>query len=133
MNVPNAGSSSGLALLTDLYQLTMAYAYWKSGTSDKEAVFHLSFRTPPFQSGFTIACGLEAAIQFVRDFHFEDSDLDYLATVNGQDGKPLFDQAFLAYLKDFRFRCDIDAIPEGTVVFPHEPLVRVQGAILHGQ
>ncbi len=133
MNLTNAGAGNGLALLTDLYQLTMACAYWKSGTGDKEAVFHLSFRTPPFQSGFTIACGLEAVIEFVRDFHFEQSDLDYLATLKGRDGKPLFDQGFLACLKDFRFRCDIDAIPEGTAVFPHEPLVRVQGPILHGQ
>src|SRR5215831_5979268 len=99
MNVPNAGSSSGLALLTDLYQLTMAYAYWKSGTSEKEAVFHLSFRTPPFQSGFTIACGLEAAIQFIKDFQFEETDLDYLATIKGRDQKQLFDAGFLDYLK----------------------------------
>ena len=63
----------GSALQTDLYELTMACAYWKSGTADKEAVFHLFFRTPPFQSGFTIACGLAPAIDYLRDLRFEDS------------------------------------------------------------
>jgi len=75
-----------LALLTDLYQLTMAYGYWKSGTADREAVFHLHFRKPPFGSGFTVACGLEAAIDFVEGFRFSDDDLQYLATLEGNDG-----------------------------------------------
>jgi len=74
---------SGLALLTDLYQLTMACAYWKSGKADQEAAFHLSFRTPPFQSGFTVACGLAQVIEFLQKFRFEKSDLDYLATIRG--------------------------------------------------
>src|SRR5438046_4947003 len=111
------------ALLTDLYELTMACAYWKSGTADKESVFHLFFRTPPFQGGFTIACGLADVISFLSNFHFEDSDIAYLATIPGQDKKPLFDQGFLDYLRDLRINCDLDAIPEGTVVFPHEPLL----------
>ena len=121
------------ALLTDLYQLTMAAAYRKSGTADKEAVFHLFFRTPPFKGGFTVACGVAQAIDYIRNFRFEKSDLEYLATLTGEDKKPLFDSEFLAYLKGFRFECDIDAVPEGTVVFPQEPLLRVQGPILHGQ
>jgi len=121
------------ALLTDLYQLSMACAYWKSGTADKEAVFYLAFRTPPFQGGFTIACGLADVIDYLESFRFENSDLDYLATILGQDKKPLFDEAFLNYLRDLRFKCDLDAIPEGTVVFPHEPLLRVQGLILQAQ
>src|SRR5437867_7398303 len=100
------------ALLTDLYQLTMACAYWKSGTADKEAAFHLSFRQAPFHSGFTIACGLSAAIEFVRDFHFGESDLDYLATVTGRDKQPLFGKDFLSYLGKLRFSCDLDAVPE---------------------
>src|SRR5438128_1810404 len=124
---------NGLALLTDLYQLTMACAYWKSGKADQEAAFHLSFRTPPFQSGFTIACGLAQVIEFLQEFQFEKSDLDYLATIRGHDGKPMFDQSFLSYLEGLRFACDLDAVPEGTVVFPHEPLLRVQGSILQAQ
>ena len=122
-----------LGLLTDLYQLTMACAYWKSGTADKEAAFHLSFRQAPFHSGFTIACGLSAAIEFVREFHFGKSDLDYLATVTGRDKQPLFGKDFLSYLGKLRFSCDLDAVPEGTVVFPQEPLLRVQGSILQAQ
>lgn len=121
------------ALLTDLYELTMACAYWKSGTTDKEAVFHLLFRTPPFQSGFTIACGLAAAIEYLKEYHFDGSDLAYLGTIPGPDKRPLFEQKFLDYLGKLRFECDVDAVPEGTVVFPHEPLMRIQGPILQAQ
>jgi nicotinate phosphoribosyltransferase len=121
------------ALLTDLYQLTMACAYWKSGTANKEAVFHLSFRQAPFKGGFTVACGLEAAMEYLRDFRFEPADLAYLEQVPGRDGKPLFGADFLAFLAQLRFECDVDAVPEGTVVFPHEPLLRVQGPILQAQ
>src|SRR5215472_15932409 len=126
-------SESSLALLTDLYQLTMACAYWKSGTAEKEAAFHLSFRAAPFQGGFTVACGLAQVIDFIRNFHFEPSDLTYLATIVGRDRQPLFDRQFLEHLGKLRFTCDVDAVPEGTVVFPHEPLLRVQGPILQGQ
>jgi nicotinate phosphoribosyltransferase len=122
-----------LALLTDLYQLTMAYGYWKSGTWNKEAVFHLHFRRPPFGSGFTVACGLEAAIDFIECFRFGDEDLAYIATLEGNDGGPLFEPAFLDVLRGMEFACDVDAIPEGTVVFPHEPLIRVRGPILQAQ
>src|SRR5215467_13814621 len=90
------------ALLTDLYELTMAYAYWRSGTADKEAVFHLSFRRHPFQGGFTIACGLASVIEYLQAFHFTDSDLEYLASIPGQDGKPLLSREFLRYLKGLR-------------------------------
>jgi len=125
--------NTSLSLLTDLYQLTMACAYWNSGTADKMAAFHLSFRKPPFDSGFTIACGLSAAIEFLRDYRFEPSDLAYLATIAGRDNQPLFDDSFLNYLGKLRFTCDVDAMPEGTVVLPHEPLLRVQGPILQAQ
>jgi len=121
------------ALLTDLYQLTMACAYWKSGTADKEAAFHLSFRTAPFQSGYTVACCLGPALEFIQNLRFTKSDLDFLAAIPGADKKPLFGSDFLDYLGSLKFSCDIDAIPEGTVVFPHEPLLRVQGPILQAQ
>jgi nicotinate phosphoribosyltransferase len=126
-------SGLGLGLLTDLYQLTMAYGYWKSGTAEREAAFHLFFRKHPFHGGFTLACGLADAIEYLRQFRFADGDLDYLAGLKGRDGKPLFESAFLDYLRGVRFRCDVDAVPEGTVVFPHEPLLRVQGPILQAQ
>jgi len=121
------------ALLTDLYQLTMAYAYWKSGKAEQEAVFHLLFRTQPFQGGFTVASGLADSIEYLRGFKFEESDLDYLGELTGNDGKRLFAPAFLKYLGHLKLRLDVDAIPEGTVVFPQEPLIRVRGAILQAQ
>lgn len=122
-----------LGLLTDLYQLTMAYGYWQSGTADKEAVFHLHFRKPPFGSGFSLACGLGPAIEFIECFHFADDDLAYLEGLRGNDGGPLFAAEFLDYLRRLELTCDVDAVPEGTAVFPHEPLVRVRGPILQGQ
>ena len=122
-----------VALLTDLYQLTMASGYWKSGTANKEAIFYLAFRNPPFRGGFTLACGLAAAIDYLRDLKFEGSDLAYLETLNGADDRPLFERAFLDHLAKFKFECDVDAVPEGTAVFPQEPLMRVQGPILQAQ
>lgn len=122
-----------LALLTDLYQLTMAYGYWKAGEQDTEAVFHLFFRKQPFAGGFTVACGLHTAAELLRRFRFEESDLAYLATLEGNDGEPLFERAFLEYLGRMRLTVDIDAVPEGTIVFPHEPLVRVKGPLIQCQ
>jgi len=78
-------------------------------------------------------CGLADVIDYLKHFRFDDSDLAYLSTITGQDKKPLFEEAFLHYLREFRFACDLDAISEGTVVFPHEPLLRVQGPILQAQ
>src|ERR1051325_8576067 len=89
-----------LALLTDLYQLTMAYGYWKLGMADREAVFHVSFRKAPFNSGFTVACGLATVIDYVRTFAFSADDLEYLGSLKGQDDKPLFERGFLDHLRD---------------------------------
>ncbi len=122
-----------LALLTDLYQLTMAYGYWKLGTAEKEAVFHLSFRKNPFQGGFSIACGLNYAIEYLKNLSFTADDVAYLATLRGNDGKPLFEPGFYEYLRTMKFTCDVDAIPEGTAVFPNEPLIRIRGPILQCQ
>lgn len=123
----------GTALLTDLYQLTMAYGYWKTGRAEHEAVFHLFFRKPPFGGGYTVACGLEPVIEWLQNFRFAPDDLSYLATLTGNDGKALFERAFLDYLGRLRLSLDVDAIPEGTAVFPHQPLIRVRGPILQGQ
>ena len=122
-----------LALLTDLYQLTMAYGYWKLGKSDQEAVFHLYFRNNPFKGGFSVACGLEAAVDYVKQLRFDPDDLEYLASLTGNDGNPLFEKGFLDALGNMYWSVDVDAIPEGTVVFPGEPLVRVRGPILQCQ
>lgn len=120
-------------LLTDLYQLTMAYGYWKTGMHDREAVFHLIFRKHPFRSRYAVACGLATAIDFLKNLQFSADDLAYLHSLRAPNGTPLFSGEFLNYLREMRFSCDIDAIPEGTLVFPHEPLVRIKGPLLQGQ
>ncbi|PTX96098.1 nicotinate phosphoribosyltransferase [Spartobacteria bacterium LR76] len=120
-------------LLTDLYQLTMAYGYWKNRVHEREAVFHLFFRKNPFQSGYSVACGLADAIEYIQQFRVDEEELAYLGTLRGNDGQALFEKGFLDYLRDLKFTCDIDAVPEGTVIFPHEPLIRVRGPILQGQ
>jgi nicotinate phosphoribosyltransferase len=122
-----------LTLLTDLYQLTMAQSYWASGTADKEAVFHLFFRKNPFGGGFAVACGLARALDCVSAFRFTADDIAYLASLVGNDGRPLFEAAFLQELASLELGCDVDAVPEGTAVFPYEPLVRVRGPILQAQ
>ncbi|MGV8082780.1 MAG: nicotinate phosphoribosyltransferase [Coriobacteriia bacterium] len=118
---------------TDLYQVTMAYAYWKSGVLDREACFHASFRSHPFGGGFTIACGLEQAIEYVRDLRFTADDAETLSRLTGNDGAPLFSAEFLGWLQQMRFTGDIHAVPEGTVVFPNEPVMRVTGPIAECQ
>jgi len=122
-----------LALLTDLYQLTMAAGYWKAGVSEREAVFHLTFRRPPFGGGYAIAAGIGTALDYLRRFSFTPEDLAYLATLKDREGKPLFEAAFLAYLGEMRFSCTVDAVPEGGLVFAHEPILRVRGPILQAQ
>lgn len=122
-----------LALLTDLYQLTMAYGYWQTGKLNQEAVFTLFFRKPPFHGGYSIMAGLATVLDYLEGLCFTETDLSFLATLTGVDNKPLFNSNFLDYLGKLRFDCDLDAIPEGTVVFPHEPLLRVQGSLLQGQ
>lgn len=122
-----------LSLLTDLYELTMAYGYWKLGRDQVDAAFHLSFRNHPFHGGYTLACGLEDVAHFLSNLRFLPDDLKYLSSLTGNDEKALFDPAFIEYLAALRFSCDVDAVPEGTVVFPHEPLLRVRGPILQGQ
>lgn len=125
--------SDSKALLTDLYQLTMAYGYWKTGRAEQSAVFHLFFRNNPFQGGYVVAAGLETVVEFLRCCQFSSDDLEYLATVSGGDGRPIFDGGFLTYLRELTLSLDIDAIPEGTIVFPNEPLLRVRGPILQCQ
>ena len=111
----------------------MACGYFKAGVADHEAVFHVTFRENPFAGQFTVACGLATAITFLRAFHFTDTEIDYLGAQSGNDQKPLFDSRFLDYLRGLRLTCDIDAIPEGTLVFPNEPLIRVVGPIIQCQ
>jgi len=121
------------ALLTDLYELTMALGYWREGRTEQEAAFHLYFRTAPFRGGYTIACGIEPALAYLEGLRFTDEDLGYLATLCGADDLPLFPREFLDALGSVRLTLDLDMVPEGTVVFPNEPLVRVRGPLLQAQ
>nr|MBI1229677.1 nicotinate phosphoribosyltransferase [Cytophagales bacterium] len=122
-----------LTLLTDFYQFTMAYGYWKSGKAEQEVVFSLFFRKHPFQSGFTVAAGLDYVIDYCRNFSFQEKDLDYLAEMKNSNGGLTFDPAFIDYLRQMQFSCDIDAVEEGEVVFPNMPLVRVKGPLIQCQ
>ncbi len=125
--------TQSFSLLTDLYQMTMAYGYWKANIHEKESVFHLFFRKNPFNGGFVIACGLETVVNFLNEFKFDSTDAEYLATLKGNDNKPIFEKEFLNYLTEMKFSCDVDAIAEGTVVFPHEPLLRIKGPLIQCQ
>jgi len=122
-----------LALLTDFYQLTMAYAYWKSGKAEQEAVFNLFFRKHPFEGGFTLAAGLEYVVDFCKGFRFSKEDLDFLAKMKTKDGSEVFESGFIAYLEKMKFSCDVDAVEEGTVVFPNTPLIRIKGPLIQCQ
>lgn len=116
-----------LALLTDFYQLTMMGGYWKTGRKDLTACFNYSFRDLPPHNGFAVAAGLEQLLDLVEGLRFTEQDLGYLS------GLGAFDEAFIDYLRDFRQRCTIEAVPEGTVVFPHEPVVQVEGPLIEAQ
>ncbi|MGN0261528.1 MAG: nicotinate phosphoribosyltransferase [Eggerthellaceae bacterium] len=121
------------ALLTDLYQLTMAQGYWKTGLSEDQACFHMYFRENPFSGGYSIACGLAQLAELVDSFCFSAEDCEYLAGLKAPGGGALFEPEFLEWLAELRLSVDIDAVHEGTVVFPNEPLVRVTGPIMQCQ
>ena len=116
-----------LTMLTDLYQLTMMYGYFKSGKHKKEAVFDMFFRRPVGDSAYGVMAGVEQLIDLINNLHFSQEDIAYLRTLN------LFDDEFLAYLAEFRFTGEIYAVPEGTIVFPGEPLVRVKAEVAQAQ
>jgi nicotinate phosphoribosyltransferase len=120
-------------LLTDLYQLTMAYGYWRLNMHEQEAAFHLLFRKNPFQGNYALHCGLACVVDFLKNWRFHEDDIAYLATLKNIRDEALFPADFLAYLQQLRFSCDLDAVPEGTVVFPHAPLLRIQGPLLQCQ
>ncbi len=122
-----------LSLLTDLYQLTMAQAGFKLGLAEREAVFSLHFRKHPFAGGYTVAAGLSEALEWLSLFAPDQDDLTYLAGLPSAGGGRLFSPPFLDWLSAQRLSLDIDAVPEGRVVFPHEPVVRVRGPLWQGQ
>ena len=121
------------ALATDLYQLTMAQGYFSTGLSERQSIFHMFYRTPPFGGRYVVAAGLQSFADWLEQHSFNPDDIDYLSSLTGRDGSPLFSQDFLDYLSAWRFRGSIEAIPEGTIIFPHEPMVRVRAPLLDGQ
>ena len=121
------------ALLTDFYQLTMAYGYWRLGMAEREAVFHLFFRRHPFQGNYAINCGLEAVIDYLRHWHFTAEELGWLEKLLDPQGQTLFSSDFLEYLSRVRFTGDVDAMPEGQIIFANEPMLRVTGPLLQCQ
>ncbi len=122
-----------LALLTDLYQVTMASGYHRVGMAEHEAVFHLFYRRPPFRGGYAIAAGLDLVIDLLERFCFSAEDLEYLGSLVGNDGQPLFAADFLDHLGQMRFTCDVDGVAEGSAVFAHEPLLRLRGPLIQCQ
>ena len=116
-----------LTLLTDLYELTMMQGYFKHKDQNETVIFDAFYRTNPGEGGYAIAAGLEQVIQYIKDLHFSDEDIEYLA------GLGIFEQDFLDYLRGFQFTGDIYAIPEGSVIFPREPLVKVIAPIMQAQ
>lgn len=121
------------ALLTDLYQLTMAQGYLDRGKAHTQACFHMTFRDYPFKGGYAIAGGMSHLADLVDGFRFSDDDLAYLASVPAPGGGALFKPTFIDYLRGFKLSVDIDAVREGTAVFPNEPIVRVTGPIMECQ
>jgi nicotinate phosphoribosyltransferase len=111
----------------------MAYGYFQLNMHKRQAVFHLLFRKNPFKNNYALCCGLESIKNFLQQWHFKEEDIAYLATLTNPNGKPLFSANFLDYLGSLKFTCDIDAIPEGNMVFAHLPLLRIQGPILECQ
>ncbi|CAM2887298.1 nicotinate phosphoribosyltransferase [Paenibacillus sediminis] len=120
--------SSTLALHTDKYQINMMYAHWINGSHERKAVFETYFRKLPFGNGYAVFAGLERIVEYVRGLRFTEADIAYLAKQE-EDYAP----AFLELLKQFKFRGTIHAMPEGSLVFPNEPLIRVEGTIFETQ
>lgn len=121
------------ALLTDLYQLTMAQGYWACGKMEEQGCFHIFFREPPFNGGFAIASGMDHIAEVIENFTITDENIEYLASLDAPAGGKLFKPEFLKYLKNLELTVDVDAVREGTVVFPNDPIVRVIGPILQCQ
>ena len=126
MEMENPMSNPNITLMTDLYELTMMQGYYKNPT-DKIVVFDAFYRVNPCDGGYAICAGLEQVIDYIRDLHFDPDDIDYLRSLH------LFEDDFLEYLRGFHFTGDIYAIPEGTVVFPREPLVKVIAPLMEAQ
>ena len=116
-----------LTMLTDFYELTMANGYFETGMADDIAYFDMFFRKIPDGGGFAVMAGVEQMIDYLDNLKFTDKDIDFLRS------KGMFCEEFLEYLRNFKFSCDVWAVPEGTPIFPQEPIVTVKGPIIQAQ
>ena len=120
-------SKLNLTMLTDFYELTMADGYFETGMAEDIAYFDMFFRKVPDGGGFAIMAGLEQTIDYLKNLKFTEEDIEYLRSKN------MFCEEFLEYLRNFEFKCDVWAVPEGTPIFPHEPIVTVRGPVMQAQ
>lgn len=116
-----------LTMLTDFYEITMANGYFKTGMADNIAYFDMFFRRVPDGGGYAIMAGVEQMMDYLKNLKFTDDDIEFLR------GKGIFCEEFLNYLRNFKFECDVWAVPEGTPIFPHEPIVTVRGPVIQAQ
>lgn len=127
MNKTNWKTTENLSMLADFYEFTMANGYLENGMAEKIAYFDMFFRSVPDGGGFAIMAGLEQLIDYLNNLHFTSEDIEYFKS------KDMFSDKFLDYLRNFKFECDVWAIPEGTPIFPQEPLVIVRGPVIQAQ
>lgn len=116
-----------LNMLADFYEFTMSNGYFDSGKANEIAYFDMFFRRIPDDGGFAIAAGLEQVVEYLRDLHFDQEEIEFLRSKN------IFSEGFLNYLADFKFTCDVYAVPEGTPIFPGEPIITVRGPMIQAQ
>lgn len=120
-------SERNLSMLSDFYEFTMANGYYQSGLKDTWGIYNAFFRTVPDNGGFAIFCGLDEVISYINNLHFNDDDIEFFKNIGG------FSDGFLEYLKNFKFEGDVWAMPEGSVMFPYEPVITVKAPLIQAQ
>ncbi|MBQ5850074.1 MAG: nicotinate phosphoribosyltransferase, partial [Lachnospiraceae bacterium] len=123
----NQAQQRNLTMVMDLYELTMANGYFNDGDIDTRVAFDVFYRKNPDKGGFTIFAGLEQIVEYIENMHFNEADIQYLRSLN------IFTDKFLDYLKEFRFKGDIYSFPEGTVMYPNEPVITVIAPLIDAQ
>lgn len=133
LNSVTTRDSTSWALATDLYQLTMAQGYYAHGLTGRGAIFHMFYRQPPFGGRYVVAAGQSSFADWLESHRFGEGDIDFLASLKGSSNQPLFTRDFLDFLGRWRFRGSIETVREGTIIFPHEPIIRVRAPLLDAQ